>query len=770
MDVKVHNEGGYRFGPFVVNPAKRELLRDGEPIALSYRLFETLLFLVRNPGRILSKDELFEAIWPGRYVEESSLTQAIFTLRKALGDSNQTQYIVTAPGRGYSFAAPVEQFVPSCPDPIPEEQSGRREPAGPTAVPSPAAVTRKRPSVAIVAATTAFAVLLAGTLTLYWRNHTSQAPIKAKNIVLADFQNLTNDPSLGVVLGKVLQIELAQSPYLNLLTPQRVGETLQQMERPKDAPLAPELAQEVCARNQADAVISGTVARVGARYLVTLEAKDCVQGAVIMAAQAIPGSEEDLPGALGGMTLKVREALRETDEAIRRFDVPIAQATTASFAALKSYSLGERLRAHGDSYDAMQAFKHALELDPTFALAWLQLGNCYVVAGEFDMANEAFRRAFAFRDHATEYQRFQLTGTYYSHLGDWVEGEKTYRLWTQTYPNDWLARASLAAQLINMTRYGDAIEAGRMALRLSPDHYGPYSILVQAYQRASRFSEAKAVAALATRKGVDNSTIHDVLYVIAYAEGDARTMAAEVAREKGRPTEPVMITAEARAAATSGQLRRSEALFAQAVALARPLGPDYVEQVSGFYGDEIEAVEGLASRAEAVRIAAAMTAPEKAALEVHAMARLGEYKEAASTAEDRATRSPDNGDAIEQANTLAEIDLGENRPADALAVLKPAIPYELWDFETPALLGRAWLALGVPDRAAAEYRKILANRGVDPNSPLYPLAYLGLARALHMERKDADSRAAYKQLFAFWKNADNDLPILLQAKAEYSGL
>jgi hypothetical protein len=165
-----------------------------------------------------------------------------------------------------------------------------------------------------------------------------------------------------------------------------------------------------------------------------------------------------------------------------------------------------------------------------------------------------------------------------------------------------------------------------------------------------------------------------------------------------------------------------------------------------------------------------MTAPEKAALEVHAMSRLGEYKEAASTAEDRATRSPDNGDAIELANTLAEIDLGENRPADAIAVLKPAIPYELWDFETPALLGRAWLAFGMPDKAAAEYRKILANRGVDPNSPLYPLAYLGLARALHMEHRDADSRAAYRQLFAFWKNADADLPVLTEAKAEYSRL
>jgi tetratricopeptide (TPR) repeat protein len=166
-----------------------------------------------------------------------------------------------------------------------------------------------------------------------------------------------------------------------------------------------------------------------------------------------------------------------------------------------------------------------------------------------------------------------------------------------------------------------------------------------------------------------------------------------------------------------------------------------------------------------------MTAAEKQDLEVHAMARLGEYAQAKSAAEDRAKRSPDNGDIIELENTMAEIDLGEDRPADAIAALQPvAVLYDLQDFETPAQLGRAYLAIGAWQQAATEFRRILANRGVDPNSPLYPLAYLGLARALHMEHRDGDSRATYRQLFAFWKSADADLPILMEAKAEYSRL
>lgn len=776
MDVKVRSDGCYRFGRFALNSAQRELLRDGEPVTLTYRLFETLLVFLSNPGRILTKDELLEAIWPGRYIEESSLTQAIYTLRKLLEDDGDTQYIVTAPGRGYKFVVPVERFGAADPIPVSAVETGDAAETGDTArpgtvEPAPAApVPRRRPRVALAAIAAILAVIVAGALTLYWRSRAPEVRAKAKSIVVADFQNLTNDPALGAVLGRVLQIELAQSPYLNLLSQQNVGETLQQMERPKDSPLTPALAQEVCARNQADAVVSGTVARVGASYLVTLEARDCVQGTVLTAVQAAPDREEDLPAALDGMTLKARESLRESPDTIRRFDVPIAQATTASFAALKAYSLGEQLRGQGNNPEAMQAYKHAIELDPSFALAWLELGNCYTAAFEFRTANDAFREAFALRNHATEYQRFQLTGTYYSHLGNWVEGVRTYRLWTQTYPNDWLAWSMLATQLDTMARFGESIEAGRVALRLNPDHYRPYLVLARAYQRGTRFPEAKAVCALAVRKGLAKFSIHDVLYLIAYVEGDARTMAVQLASEKGQPTEPFMIAEEARAAATSGQLKRSKALFAQAIALGRPQGPDYLEQVADFYRDEIEAVNDLASRQEAVRLSGTMTAAEKNALEVHAMARLGQYESAKDVAEDRATRSPDNGDAIELANTLAEIDLGENRPTDAIAVSQPAVPYELWDFETPSLLGRAWLALGAPEKAAAEYRKILGNRGVDPNSPLYPLAWLGLARALHMDHKDSESRAAYNQLFAFWKDADGDLPVLLHAKAEYAKL
>ncbi|HLY05285.1 MAG TPA: tetratricopeptide repeat protein [Rhizomicrobium sp.] len=771
MDVKVHSEGCYRFGRFVANSATRELLCDGEPVTLSYRLFETLLVFVSNPGRILTKYELLEAIWPGRYIEESSLTQAIYTLRKLLEDGGDTQYIVTAPGRGYQFVVPVERFGAADTLPVPEIDTGKNEPARAPEATTSNPIPRKRRFGAAIAAAAVLACV-AGALIVHWRSRAPEISTKAKNLVVADFQNLTNDPALGSVLGRVLQIELAQSPSLIFLSQQRVSETLQQMERQKDAPLTPALAQEVCARNQGDAAVSGTVARVGAQYIVTLEAKDCAQGATIIATKSTADREEDLPGALDGMILKTRRALSESAESIRRFDVPIMQATTSSFAALKAYSLGQQLRIHGDNDGAMQAYKHAIELDPSFAFAYQELANCYLAAREFETANRFFQKAFSLRAHATENQKLALTAMYYSRLGNWVEAARAFRLWTQTYPNNWAAWADLGNHLIAMARYDEAIAAGREALRLNPQHYRPYVILARAYKRANRFADAKTIGALAARKGLDSWDMHGLLYEIAYAEGDKPTMAAQVAKEKGKPTEPYMLEYEALAAATSGQLRRSEELFAQAIALARSQGSDSLEEVANFYNDEIEATDALASRAAAARIAGAATAAEKAEFEPLAFASFGDYGEAETRAKAAAARDPESTDDndIRLPRTMAQIALAKNRPADAIAALQPALPYQVEEFTTPFLLGRAYLAAGKPEKAAAEFRLILTNRGVDANSPLYPLAYLGLARALHMEQKNAESRTAYQQLFAFWKDADSDLPVLVEAKAEYAKL
>ncbi|HWY15054.1 MAG TPA: winged helix-turn-helix domain-containing protein [Rhizomicrobium sp.] len=784
MDVRTPDECRYRFGPFLLDPAERSLTRDGAPVALTHRVFETLMVLVRNPGQMVSKDELMEAIWPGRYMEEGSLKQAIFTLRKALsGETDDTQYIGTAPGRGYSFMAAVERIAPiakpqakaqtesigeplAAADAAPIESRAQSSPAFPGAT----GARRWHPTIHNLAWAGAAVILIIAIAAVAWQRRVPSAPAQPKMLVLADFQNLSNDPALGTVLGKVLEIDLAQSPILSLMPPQRVTETLRLMEHPADAKLTPALAQDVCARNNGDAVLSGTVARVGSRFLVTLEARDCAAGTDIAEARADTGRMDDVPSLLDRLTVQVREGLNDSSASIPKFDVPIAQATTSSFEALKAYSLGERQRIHGDNAGALPFYKHAIELDSSFALAYAEISNSYLGLREAEASKNYYKKAFEFRDHTSENERLGITANYYARLGNFVQAVHAYQVWTQTYPRFWAPWANLANLLTNMGQYGDAIRAGREALRLNPEHYAPYTVLARAYKRATRFAEAKVIGRLAVKKGFDSWDMHGLLYEIAYAQGDSATMAAQVAREKGKPTETWMRDYEALAAATSGQFRRSAALFGQAIAMARAQGADSREEVANFFEDYIETAAVLRSQQEANKIALGATSLEASEYEPLALAISGNFQEAKASSEALGKRSPDSTE-VQDADmpvTRAIIALGQDKPTEAIAALEPARPYELRDFWTPYLRGQACLETKAPDRAAVEFRKILTNRGVDGTSPLYPLAYLGLARALHSQGRLAESRASYEKLFAFWKNADDDLPALTDARREYA--
>jgi DNA-binding winged helix-turn-helix (wHTH) protein/tetratricopeptide (TPR) repeat protein len=767
MDVKAPDEGQYRFGPYLLDPGERLLARDGVPVALTNRLFETLLAFVRAPGRVLTKDELMEAVWPGRYMEEASLKQAIFTLRRALSDSgDDARYIVTAPGRGYSFAAPVQKVNRT--SAAAQLAGAVRAPALPVAEPSRSRGSLRQFAVVLLVV----AVVTGGIAIALWNRNVPPAPIKPNVVVLADFQNLTGDSSLGTVLAKVLQIDLAQSPFLSLMAPQQVSKTLQLMERPTDAALTPQLAQEVCARNQAAAVLSGTVASVGSGYVVTLDARDCDSGKSISENKAEVARKEDVPRALDGLTVQVRESLNESSASIQKFGAPIAQATTSSFEALKAFSLGERARANGDNAGAAALFKRAIELDPSFAFAYAELGSSYFGLRETALGKTYFKKAFSLRERTSENEKLAIAASYYERLGNATEAARAYQVWAQTYPRDWLPWAHQANLLTSMARYDDAIAAGREALRLNPDHYGPYSVLARAYKRGSRFADAKAVGKLAAARGLDGWDMHGILYEIGFIEHDATAMAAQVAKENGKATETWMLDYQAWGAATAGQAAASRALFERAIETARQQGPDSQEEAVTFTEDEIEALALLGFKAEARAIADRAAGLDGSEYQPVVLALAGDYAHASAAATALAKRYPDSTE-INDSDvpvTRAEIALGQGRPNDAIGALQPALAYEMRDFWTSSLLGEAYLDAKAPEKAVVEYRRILANPGVDGLSPHYPLAYLGLARALHMQGKVQESKAAYESLFAFWKDADKDLPVLADARREYVAL
>ncbi len=780
MDVRAPNEGLYRFGPFLLDPAERSLTRDGVTVPLTYRVFETLLVLVRSPGRVLTKDELLDAVWSGRFVEEGNLKQAIFTLRKALGGGEEDpRYIVTAPGRGYSFTAAVERIAlgPKSRAEAPIESVATLSSApGSTArdgsSPPEAARTAwwRQPAIRTVAFGGALTILVVCIVVIAGDWNAPPPRVQPKLLVLADFQNFTNDPALGAVLGKVLEIDLAQSPFLNLLSPQQQSETLRLMERPKDAKLTSELAQEVCARNQGDAMLSGSVARVGRHFLVTLQARDCNRGGNIAEVKTAAASEDDLPNTLDALTLRVRLGLKESSASISKFNTPIAQATTSSFEALKAYSLGEGVRANGDNAAALSSFKRATELDPSFALAYAELGSAYIGLRETELGKASYRKAFDLKDRTSENEKLRIAAVYYERLGNFTKAVQSYQLWAQTYPQDWLPWAHLANILAGMARYKEAIAAGREALRLNPVHYGPYSVLARAYKRATRFGEAKEIGRLAAAKGFDGWDMHGVLYEIAFAEGDKSAMAQQIAKETGKPTEPWMLDYEALGAATAGHLNQCRVLFEKAIRTARAQGPDSQEEATLFLEDDIEMMAFFGFKQEAQKLALGATDLRDSEYGSFALATAGNFRDAASYATALRKRYPESTEVNDEDIPLvqATIDLGQSKPDDAIRVLQPSVASELRDFYTSSLLGQAYLDLHEPEKAAEEFQKILDNRGVDGVSPLYPLAFLGLARALRMEDKPLQSRAAFEKLFAFWKDADGDLPIMQEARREYA--
>ncbi|HEY2444390.1 MAG TPA: tetratricopeptide repeat protein [Rhizomicrobium sp.] len=783
MDVSVRPKGMFAFGRFRLDPVRRNLTRDGAAVALSPKLFDTLLYLVEHPDRVVEKDELLNAVWAGRFVEESNISQTIFTLRKALSDAGEQDALIsTAPGRGYRFIASVE-WAAENPAPVVAVAipSADTSPVGkitngpvPESLPVPVrAGENAGPWSGWRAALYFVPVLLVAALAaliLYRRS--PPPPAKPGVIVLADFQNFTNDPAFDTVLGKVLEIDLAQSPFLSLISPQQVGETLQQMERPRNEKLTPERAQEVCARNQGNAVLSGAISALGSRYVVTLEAIDCSSGKSIAQAKAETSRKEDVPNALDRLTAQMRESLDESSASVRNFGVPIAQATTSSFDALKAFSLGERSRLQSDFAAAIPQFKRAIELDPSFSLAHEELGTAYVGLREAELAKASYQNAFDLRNRASEIEELRISANYYQLLGNFMEAAHTYQVWAQTYPQDWEPWANLATLYARMSRYADAISAGKEALRLNPEHGRPYIVLARAYKRATRFDDAKAIARRAVAKGLDGFDIHGLLYEIAFAEGDVRAMAEQVSKEKGKPTESWMLDYEAWAAAASGRLNRSRALFENAIESARAQGPDEREEVSGFFTEYIEMVSDFGLKQEADALARRATGLDESDDAPFALAKAGDFERAAALAAALGKRYPDDMEVhdIYLPLTQAATDLGQGKPDNAIGALQASLSFEMRDFDMASVLGEAYLDAKAPDRAADAFRKILDNRGVDGVSPLYPLAYLGLARALYMQGKLRESRAEYEKLFAFWKDADPDLAILQIARRECAQL
>ncbi|HYM08816.1 MAG TPA: protein kinase [Terriglobales bacterium] len=623
------------------------------------------------------------------------------------------------------------------------------------------------------------AALVAGGL--YFRSRRI-APLSEKDtIVLADFTNTTGDPVFDGTLRQGLSSQLEQSPFLNLLSAERVTQTLALMAQPKDARFTRELAREVCQRTASAASIEGSISSLGSQYVVGLKAVNCRSGDVLANDQATATGKEQVLKALGEAATKMRVKLGESLASVQKYDTPAENVTTPSLEALQAYSLGCRTASVKRDYAAATPlFQRAISLDPNFAMAYARLGTSYSNLGETARGAENARKAYELRERVSEREKLYIS----SHYEDYVTGNleaarKAYELWAQTYPRDEIPPGNLSAIYGALGDYDKALAATQESLRLNPGSGLSYTNLVTSYLNVNRLDEARATVQEAQAHNLDNPANHQLLYFADFLQHDAAGMEREAAGLMGKPGfEDVMLFAESDTAAYAGQFTKARELTRRASESARRV--DENETAAGYEGEAAwrEALVGNMSLAkQQVQAALALsTGRDVEAISAIALAMAGDAAQASRLAADLAKRFPQS--TIVQVNYLPTIHaataLQAGSATKAIEALIPTATYELGSAGQPLypvyLRGEAYVTAHQGSAAVAEFQKILNHSGVVTNEPIGALAHLGLARAYALSGDSAKSRSEYQNFFALWKDADPDVPILKQARAEYARL
>jgi len=1062
----------YQFGPFQLDPRKRQLFRQTELISLTPKVIETLLVLVENRERVVTKDELMKQLWPDSFVEESNLSQNIFTLRKALGDSTQERrYILTVPGRGYQFVAPVEQlevagptsgshsaveflvgkkishyrvlqmlggggmgvvykaedlklgrqvamkFLPSematdpkafnrmqdearaasaldhpnictvyelgehdgqpfivmqllegrtlrewiesatdspishrlsqvvnlalqildglgaahdkgivhrdikpanifvtnrgqikildfgvakflggnavnsensqpavgcspsnpsltksgasvgTPSYLSPEQirgepldartdlfsvgavlyemaTGQKAFAGSTVTqiqdavllsplrPSPNELpvpfeaviikaTEKDPelryqtasqlrddlqvmaprlpqtsqSIAthpansstrtlrwLIAAACLTAVVVGlGLFGYYSRQRRAKQLTASDKIVLADFVNSTGDPIFDDTLKQALTLTLKQSPFLNILSQSKVRNTLKLMTRDKNTPLSPDIAAEVCQRAGSKAYVSGAIAALGSEYVIGLKAVNCQSGDILAQEQVTAAKKENILDVLGNAAAKLRGELGESLSTVEKYDVPLAEATTPSLEALKAYSQGYNVWLTRGEAEAIPYFKHAVELDPNFALAYVALGTVYDNLTNFGLAVESMSKAYELRDHASEHERFHILGHYYKDVtGEIEKAIPVYEQWERTYPSEPTPHTNLGNLYLGNGRFDEGLAQHLGALKVEPNSVIIYENLALTYSYLNRFDEAKATVQQAFARNLDDPILHVLQAVISGLQGDGNAMQQQLTWGLGKPgIEDAFVAQEAEIVASMGQFKKARELSRRAVTSAVQSGSKesaaYWQVQAALHEVEVGNFDEARRQAEAALSLSSSRETRVFAAVVLARARDNR----------RAQQLADELDRTAPLNTLlqrywlpsirAAIAIGRGDGAAALNFLQPAEPYALgapMAFATLCplyLRGQALLLLHQGPEATKEFQTVLDHPALTLFTDI-PLANLQLGRAYVISGEIAKAKKAYGNFLASWKDADSDLAILRAAKSEYAQL
>ena len=641
------------------------------------------------------------------------------------------------------------------------------------------------------------ALLVAGGF--YYRSHQSKPLTEKDTIVLADFANSTGDAIFDYTLKTALNVSLRQSPFLNVLSESEMAKTLQLMTRPASARFTPQVARELCQRAGSKAYITGSIGSLGSEYVLGLKAVNCQNGDTLAQEQVTVASKEKVLDALGEAASKLRGELGESLATVQKFDVHLPEATTSSLEALKALSLGKKAMHEKGAAAALPYDQRAIQLDPNFAMGYSAVGVDYFELAQVERASEYFNKAFELRNHASERERLHITSSYYDTVtGELDKAAQTYQEEIESYPRVFSAYNNLGNVYALKGQYEKAIEMARKATEVARQGRLPSYInanLANFALALQRFDEVSQTIREAQALKVDDYLLHAASYALAFIGGDSPAMEEQQRWFAAKPEyENFGLSLASDTEGYAGHLGKARELTEQAADSA--IRADSKETAAMWQDSAAlrEAAFGNAKTARQTAAAALKLAPASQGVAIEAalaFAIAGDTSQAEALAQDLNKRFPLHTQVqfLWLPTIHGQLSMNRKNPIGAIKELQNAASIELGQITFAAstsclytvyVRGQAYLAAGQSSAAAAEFQKILDHSGLVWNCWTGALAHLGVARANALQARtsqgaDADAArvralAAYKDFLTLWKDADPDIPILMQAKAEYAKL
>jgi tetratricopeptide (TPR) repeat protein len=638
-----------------------------------------------------------------------------------------------------------------------------------------------------IAMTAAAATVLAVSTAGYYYFHRTPKLTGKDTIVLGDFNNKTGDSVFDGTLRQGIAVQLEQSPFLSLMSEQRIQRTLALMGQPADARPTPKVVQEICQRTGSAAALEGSIANLGSQYVLWLQAKNCRTGDVLYEEQSQAVRKEDVLNSLSQIATKFRSRVGELITTVKQHDTPLADATTPSLEALKAFSAAERLHFTTDSTAALPFYQRAIHIDPKFAMAYARLGSVYAELGESDLAAEDMRKAYQLQDRASDQEKFFVTLAYdFRVTGNLERAQQTCALWAQAYPREANVHGLLSTIYLITGKYENSIEEARKAIQLDPDLNMAYSNLADDYRNLDRLSDSEKVLEDASERKLHLGFLSVTRYDLAFLRGDPAAIARALALAQKEPgTHDEISDKEAFVLAYSGQLQEAKKAVRHAADLARRASQ---RETAALYETGAALWDAFFGDAPAARQTARAVVDLSTDREVEygaaiALALAGDSSRAERLANDLEKRFGEDTSVhfAYLPEIRALVALNRHSPSAALDLLQSTVLYELGQPRSSIhgyfgalypiyVRGLAYLSAHQGVQAAMEFQRIIDHRGIIISDPIGALAHLQLGRAFAMVGNNDKAKIAYQDFLILWKAADSDIPILKQAKAEYAKL